>query len=174
MSMRGRLPLMSGVAGSFGTKFENYPLSNADGSASFDGAVWAAQVFKANTAHTLTGVKLPIFASSGDPGNVTVGIQALSGGDPDGTDLVFVTFPGSALPVAGGELFLVALPALVLPLDALRAIVVRAVSGNSVSWQNDSSTPTYADGQQERSTDSGTNWTAQAGDFCFENWGFAP
>lgn len=157
---------------SFGTQFEKYVIANADSNAAFDGAVWAGMIFKANTGHTLTGVKLPLFADGGTPGDVTVGIQALSGGDPDGTDLSVQTFPGSQLPTSAGTMKEISMPPVVLAVGVSFAIVVRAESGNSVKWESDGSAPSYADGSKERSTDSGAAWTASAPDHIFEEWGF--
>lgn len=162
-----------GMASSFTTKFEEYAISNADGNAAFSGAVWAAQVFKANTGHTLTGLKLALFADGGDPGTITMSIQGISGGDPDGTDLSVTTLPGSKVPTTAGTFTEIAMPPVTLAIGVSFAIVIRVPTGNSLKWENDGSTPSYADGQGERSTDSGAAWTAQATDFIFEDWGFA-
>lgn len=171
-----KVTMVMGGNASFGSKFEEYLLSNADGTAAFDGAVWAAQVFKANTGHTLTGLKLPLFFDGGDPGLVTVSIQALSGGDPDGTDLSVATFQAvQRLPAVAGSLTPISMPPVVLAVGVSFGIVVRCASGNSIKWELDGSTPGYTDGQHERSTDSGAAWTADtAKDFCFSEWGFVP
>ena len=55
------------------------------------------------------------------------------------------------------------------------AIVVRATSGtasNYVAWRRDTSSPTYADGNYEYSSNSGASWTSYTSyDFMFEVWG---
>lgn len=159
---------------SFTTKFEELIIT-ADSNAELAGAVWIAQSFKANTAHTISGVKLMLF-HDGTPGILTVSIQALSGGDPDGTDLTVATLDESVLPTTAlGELTEIALPPVALALDSLNAIVLRSTSSAGMKWEADGSSPAYADGNKERSTDSGAAWTAATGvDQMFEDWGFVP
>jgi len=155
---------------SFGTKYENH-ITGADSTASFSGATWAGQIFKANTGHTLTGIKLELFADGGDPGLVTIGIQALSGGDPDGTDLSAITFEGALLPIIAGTYKEITMPPTVLSVGVSYAIVARCVTGNPVKWRQQT-TGAYGDGNKERSTDSGGTWTASGPDHMFEEWGF--
>lgn len=161
----------------FTTKFEEYPFSNEDGNTNVFGATWMAMIFKANTGHTLNALKLPLF-KTGSPGDATISIQALSGGDPDGTDLSVVTLGEDRVltvdpPLA---LTLITMPAVVLSVGVSFAIVFRVLagsSGNVFHWMHDGSTPTYADGNREASSDSGASWSAQTEDMCFEEWGFA-
>lgn len=161
----------------FTTKFEEYPVSNEDGSRNVFGASWMAQIFKANTGHTLNGVKLPLF-KTGSPGDIDISIQALSGGDPDGTDLSLATISDARLGTIDPPTALVeiSMPAVALAVGVSFAIVIRATggsAGNTVNWNTDDSTPTYADGNREDSANSGNTWTAQTGtDMCFEEWGF--
>lgn len=165
------------VVTGFTTKFEEYPVSNEDGSRNVFGASWMAQIFKANTGHTLNGLKLPLF-KTGDPGDIIISIQALSGGDPDGTDLSVVTLSDSRLGTTDPPTSLldISMPAVVLSVGVSYAIVIRAPagsSGNTVNWNSDDSSPTYSDGNREDSSNNGNTWTAQTGtDFCFEDWGF--
>lgn len=161
----------------FTTKYEEYPVSNEDGNTNVFGATWMAMIFKANTGHTLNGLRLPLF-KTGTPGNATISIQALSGGDPDGTDLSVVQFNGNSLLTTDPPAALthITMPAVVLSVGVSYAIVIRVLlgsSGNVVHWMHDGSSPTYTDGNREASSDSGGTWTAQSEDMCFEEWGFA-
>lgn len=171
------VPTMSGVGASFTPPAkELYLVSNQDGSRNVFGANWMAMIFKANTGFTLTGLKLPLFRT-GTPGTVTISIQALSGGDPDGTDLSVTTIDGDALgtiDVTQANLIEVSMPAVVLGTGVSFAIVIRntAGAGNTINWNTDDSSPTYTDGNREDSANSGNTWTAQTGtDMCFEAYG---
>lgn len=178
----GKVPMMGGMplsvlgsVPSFGVLFENYAVSNEDGTRQVFGANWMAMIIKANTGHTLTGLKLPLFRVL-DPGDVTVSIQALSGGDPDGTDLSVITFDAvDRLGIVEPPVPLVAIvmPPVVLTVTVSYAIVIRAQgdASNLVGWNLDGSTPGYTDGNREDSADSGASWSAQAADFCFEEYG---
>lgn len=161
-----------GAPGAGQTKYEELIIT-PDSSGEASGAVWLAQIFKANTGHTLTGVKLMLFADD-EIGTVTVAIQALSGGDPDGTDLSTSTINTTSLPAtATGALTEISMQPVVLSVGVSYAIVVRS-NADGVKWESDGSTPGYADGNKERSVDSGGTWVANtAVDQMFEEWGFA-
>ncbi len=160
----------------FTTKYEEYAASNQDTTRGIWGVNWAAQLFTPAAGHTLNGVKLALFRT-GNPGQTTVSIQALSGGDPDGTDLSLATIEEARLDVTSAVIE-VSMPAVLLTVSVQYAIVVRALSApdgsNQVEWDEDSSTPTYAGGNLETSGNSGSTWSAQSGvDEIFEEWGFA-
>lgn len=161
----------------FTTKYEEYAASNQDQERIFFGAAWQAMLFTPATGHTLNGVKLAIYRV-GDCGEVDVSIQALSGGDPDGTDLSLTKVPQSRLALTSPQVVEISMPAILLVVSTQYAIVVRAPDGadssNAVIWDSDGSSPTYAGGHREDSANSGNTWTAQTGvDFIFEEWGFA-
>lgn len=173
-----KVPTMSNVGASFiPPPEETYAIANEDESVNVFGINWMAQVFKANTGFTVTGLKLPLFRTL-VPGEITVSVQALSGGDPDGTDLSVAKFDGLLLPFVGTPtpLFPITMPTTVLTTGVSYAIVVRALAGtagNTINWASDGSSPTYADGQRESSANSGNTWTAiPADDMCFEIYGF--
>lgn len=173
-----KITTVMGGASGFTTKFEEYPVSNEDGSRNVFGSNWMAMLIKATPGYTLNGLKLPLF-KTGDPGDITISIQKLSGGDPDGTDVSVATLSDSRLGTTDPPTTLVdiTMPAVVLAADEEFAIVIRATggsAGNTVNWNTDDSSPTYADGNREDSANSGATWTAQTGtDMCFETWGFA-
>lgn len=158
-----------------GSAFESYDIANKDGDASRFGASWLAQIFKANTGHTLDQIVLWLWRT-GSISTMTVSIQALSGGDPDGTDLVSFNFDGNALLDTTQKKIIMNVPPTVLSVGVSYAIVVRLAGGdasNKFHWAVDGSTPTYTDGNQETSADSGATWTAVSTvDFCFEERGF--
>lgn len=167
-----KLPTMSIAVG--GTLFESYDIANTDGDASRFGASWLAQIFKANTGHTLDEIVLWLWRT-GTIGQITVSIQALSGGDPDGTDLTSISFDGMLLGTSVVKVIMNVPPA-VLSVGVSYAIVVRLAGGdasNKFHWAVDGSSPTYTDGNQETSPDSGATWTAVTTvDHCFEERGF--
>lgn len=167
--------MMGGDAG-FTTKYEEYPASNQDASRNVFGANWMAMLFTPGTGHTLNGLKLPLFRTGTTMGEITVSIQALSGGDPDGTDLSVAKFSGLVLPTTSA-VKIISMPATLLTVSVQYAIVIRAAGGdasNTVNWDTDDSSPTYAGGNREDSANSGNTWTAQTGtDMIFEEWGFA-
>lgn len=171
-----RITTVMGGGSSFTTKYEEYAASNQDTVREFFAATWCAQGFTPSTGHTINGVKLALFRE-GTIGVVTVSIQADSGGDPDGTDLSVSTFPGMDLPLTTSVVKEISLPAVVLSVSTLYHIVIRLAGGdssNSVSWDEDSSAPTYAGGSRNDSGNSGNTWTPNTGvDMIFEEWGFA-
>lgn len=76
-------------------------ISSGGGGSIFDiyGARWFNQTFTVlNKSYPIWGVRLPIYRV-GNPGNVTVSIQATTGSPPhpDGTDLCSVIFDGNVL-----------------------------------------------------------------------------
>jgi len=141
------------------------------------GATWGAQTFTPATAHKITSVKLKL-CRYGSPGTITVGIRATDGsGHPTGSDLCSGTTDGNTLPVTpSNEWREITLGAgYNLSASTKYAIVARAPGGdltNQFKWYRDASSPTYANGNQEDSADSGSSWTSQtAADFMFEDWG---
>lgn len=167
-----RLPTMSGAGGAL-KMWQNYPPANQDSTRQVFGAFWMAMSFTVATAHRLTQLVLPLFRT-GSPGNITISIQAMSGGDPDGTDLTNITIDGDAILTTTSAIYTFQMPGVDLAATQY-AIVIRAPAGsagNSISWDTDDSSPTYAGGNREDSSDSGASWTAQTGtDMIFEEWG---
>ena len=144
------------------------------------GANWSAQTFTPSVAHKITSVKLKLYRL-GNPGTVTVSIKATDGsGHPTGTDLCSGTIDGNTLtPTSPGLWYEITLGAgYNLAANTKYAIVVRATagsSGNEVEWRADSSSPAYASGNCELSTNSGSSWTRYtAYDYMFEEWGEVP
>lgn len=167
-----KLPTMAG-AGGLSQKFQFYPASNRDASREVFGAFWMAQLFTVTTGHTLTHLFLPLYRVL-SPGTVTVSIQGVSGGDPDGTDISVGSFDGDTiLGVAPSAIIELHIPSVLLTAQQY-AIVIRngAGAGNLVAWDEDASSPTYGGGSRSDSSDSGASWTPQTGnDFIFEEWG---
>lgn len=170
-----RVAITMGGDSGFTTKYEEYAASNQDSTRNVFGINWMAMLFTPATGHTLNGLKLPLKRTL-NPGQITVSIQALSGGDPDGTDLSVATIEESRLDTTS-KVIVIAMPAVLLTVSTQYAIVVRALagtSGNTIDWDTDDSSPTYAGGNREDSANSGNTWTPQTGtDMIFEEWGFA-
>lgn len=156
-------------------KWQEYPISNFDSRRDVFGAFWMAQLFTVATAHRLTQLVLPL-SRTGSPGTVRISIQAISGGDPDGTDLSFLDIDGDLLQTPGGPSVMQTfqLPGTNLSV-AQYAIVIRATggsAGNTINWDTDDSSPTYGGGSRTDSADSGASWSPVTGtDMCFEEWG---
>jgi hypothetical protein len=158
------------------TKYENY-VTGDDYNYPFYGSYWIAQTFTVGaTGHTITSVKL-LLSRYGSPGTVTVSIRAVDeNGHPTGDDLTSGTTDGNTLPVMdGGELREITLTEIDYSANTKCAIVVRALDGNGSNqliWRQDTSSPSYAGGNQERSSNSGSTWAAQTDqDQIFEIWG---
>ena len=140
---------------------------------------WKAQTFTVGaTGHTVSSVKLKLFRY-GSPGTVTVSIRATDGsGHPTGPDLTSGTIDGNSLTTnSSGLWYEITLTEITLSASTKYAIVVRAPSGtgsNFLCWKRDGSSPTYTDGNEEDSSNSGGAWTSDATkDLMFEVWGNA-
>jgi len=70
---------------------------------------------------------------TGNPGTVTVSIQALAGGLPDGVDLVSETLDGDALPVAKAEQEITLSPAFSGSNGTAYAVIIRAPDGDAAN-----------------------------------------
>jgi len=136
---------------------------------------WVAQTFTAESAHSVTSIRLPL-RREGDPGMVTVSIRGTDeSGHPYGTDLASETIAGSTLPAFLGpwpEIFFTT------PCDLTEgqkyAIVVSAPSGDGTYtcavWYYGKE-GTYDGGNAEGSW-GGTNWTSYlTWDLQFEVYG---
>jgi len=162
------------------SELREYYNTGDDGAFSFYSTSWSSQTFTPTIAHTIKSVKLKLYktGSSGTVGTVTVGIMATDGsGHPTGNDLCSGTINGDDLTTnTGGAWYEITLgDGYVLSANSKYAIVVRAPNstGNMTgAWTSDGSSPTYAGGNFEYSTDSGSSWTSSTGgDFMFEERG---
>lgn len=140
------------------------------------GATWRAQTFTTVNAHRIRYAKLKLYRY-GYPGTVTVSIRAVDGeGHPTGGDLCSGTIDGNYFTADSSGRWYKFDFGTGYNLDAATkyAIVVRAVDGtsaNCVRWRENSANP-YATGNTEKSTTSGTSWTADTtSDLMFEEWG---
>ena len=133
---------------------------------------WQAQTFTTdvNSNHTIASVKLKLYRS-GSPGTITVSIRATTGGHPSGLDLTSGTIDGNSLTTSTlGLWYEIKLTPYSLTKNTKYAIVARSPN-NYFMWRDDSTTPLYAGGNLEYSSDSGVSWTTYtAYDFMFEVW----
>uniref|UniRef100_A0A6M3JAJ7 Uncharacterized protein n=1 Tax=viral metagenome TaxID=1070528 RepID=A0A6M3JAJ7_9ZZZZ len=135
------------------------------------GANWLAQTFTPASTYIIGSVVLDL-DKIGSPGTVTVSIKAVDGSShPTGADLCSGTTDGNAV---SGWTTITFTSGVVLQSGTKYAIVVRAPSGdgsNYLWWWSDDTSPTYAGGAFEISTDSGSSWaTSSTKDFMFETW----
>uniref|UniRef100_A0A6M3M337 Uncharacterized protein n=1 Tax=viral metagenome TaxID=1070528 RepID=A0A6M3M337_9ZZZZ len=152
------------------------------GDDSFSGAyyqIWRAQTFTPSTAHKITSVKLKLYRV-GYPGTVTASIRATDGdGHPTGNDLCSGTINGNTLTEnTAGDWYEITLGAgYNLLADTKYAIVIRAPGVDYptyIAWREDITSPTYAGGSAEYSTNGGSSWLAEGDyDYMFEDWGEA-
>jgi hypothetical protein len=143
------------------------------------GNVWGAQTFEHTAAISSTYVELKMHRS-GSGGNVTVSIRAVDGSNhPTGGDLAVsnaVDCTGITTSSTGEWVtFTFTSPTPTLAADTTYAIVARGDTAiaNTVRWEVDTSSPSYANGNFVTSSDSGSSWTTQSWDGIFRVWGEA-
>jgi len=158
------------------TKYEYYTTGEDDNYGLQD-YQWYAQTFTVGaTGHTITSVKLRLSKYGAPDGNFVVSIRATSGGNPTaGPDLTSgsITCASIGTSVATHE---ISVTEYTLAPNTMYAIVCRAPGGNVMNWVRwwmDYSSPTYSDGQDRFSNDSGSTWSWPGvdADFMFEIWG---
>jgi Na+-transporting methylmalonyl-CoA/oxaloacetate decarboxylase gamma subunit len=140
------------------------------------GVVWEAQTFTVNaTQHTITSVKLKLFRT-GSIGIVVASIRKGNGTVPTGPDLTNGTINGDSLTEdTNGLWYEIGLTEYPLISNTQYAIVVRAPNANItnyLSWRCDVSSPTYDNGTEQYSSNSGNSWVSLPScDMMFEVWG---
>jgi len=156
--------------------YESYNTGD-DSNNTMYGSNWYAQTFTPSVAHKIASVKLKLYRS-GSPGTVTVSIRATDGnGHPTGSDLCSGTINGNGLTTStSGAWYEITLGSgYDLSAGTKYAIVVRAPNGNPSNrlyWRRDRSSPTYAGGCWESSTNNGSTWSSSTNrDMMFEEWG---
>jgi hypothetical protein len=156
------------------TKDQSYETGD-DGNQGFGAtSTWEAQTFTTSLAQRVKGVWLKLFkqTTSDTPGTVTVSIRATDGsGHPTGADLCQGTIDGSAIQyLSPGDWVWIPFTTGVLLGSATKyAIVVRVGGASGLNWRCDTTSPTYAGGNREYSTNAGTSWTTDTTrDFMFK------
>jgi len=157
------------------TRYEYYE-AGGDGDWRVDSDRYVAQLFTPATDHKITSVKL-YGKRAGAPGTVTVQIQGVSGGHPDGIPIASATFDGGGwgTAIAWHEISLG--DGAVLAASTQYALFVKAPDGNATNaiflrYDSDGSGGGYAGGNWEYSLNAGVDWTSLAAyDGYFEEWG---
>lgn len=161
------------------TLYESYT-TNDDGNYDVGYTQWLAQTFtvQIGEAHTITSVSIKAFIATDDGGNVVVSIRAVDGDNkPTGSDLGGISGSRDITDMAAitpGDWFEISLGVgVALTAGIMYAIIIRTSGvSDSISWRHDGSSPTYTDGTQAYSTDSGDSWTlATNRDFMFREYG---
>lgn len=159
-------------------RFEYYNTDD-DSQGGFYGVYWHAQTFTTlAVGFTITSVKL-LVARVGTSGTLTISIKAVDGnGKPTGADLCSKAIDSTDLTTNAdvGEWYEFTFT---VPYESsattMYAIVARCTGTNNSNrcyWRFDGSSPTYTNGQDLYSSDSGSSWTAFASiDRMFEIWG---
>lgn len=139
--------------------------------------IWGAQTFTVGAeSHSITSIRIQAYREL-LPGTITASIRAVDGADhPTGSDLCSGTMDGDIMTTgAGGAWYEIDVDDYSLEASTMYAIVVRATAGdvdNSLHWNMDGSAGSYADGQEEYSTNSGVSWDGDSDDdYMFEVWG---
>ncbi|MDD4984225.1 MAG: hypothetical protein PHQ43_00350 [Dehalococcoidales bacterium] len=151
-------------------------IANDDSQQGFsNSSYWEAQTFTATFAQRVRGVWLKLYRNDGGtaPGLVTVSLKAVDGSNhPTGVDLCIATFNGNELPFLGsGNANWYWIPFTTAPwlsLGVRYAIVARCAT-SGLYWRSDNTSPTYAGGNREYSTNAGTSWaTDTSKDYMFK------
>ena len=150
--------------------------TGAEDHAAVSDTYWDSQTFTALASYTITSVKLKLFKSAMlAPGIITVSIRATSSGLPSGADLASGTTDGDTLGTSyPGEWREITLTGCSIVKGTKYAIVVRTAGSGSypLRWVGDDSSPTYTNGAQCWSTNSGVDWTENTNrDLTFQTLG---
>jgi hypothetical protein len=136
---------------------------------------WIAQTFTVGaTSHPITSIKVKLFRSGSSTTLWgTISIRATSSGHPTGADLTSASVDGNSLTSDNaGYWYEFSVSEIMLSANTKYAIVLRFPSGSWVYWKMDSTSPTYAGGNYEYSSNSGSTWTSNLNyDLMFEIWG---
>lgn len=134
---------------------------------------WEAETFTPVANHMLRYVRLKLYRLA-TPGLCTVSIKAVDGsGHPTGVDLAQATFDGNAVTEdEGGYWYRIKFPTPTNVSGGTQYAIVLRSAGYQLRWRCDTSSPAYAGGRREYSTDTGTTWISDDGtDFMFEEYG---
>jgi hypothetical protein len=158
---------------------DQYYIAGDDVSASVGAAVWEGQTFTPSANIPLRAVKLRLQRRNATT-SVTVAIRATDGvGHPTGANLIEVTInpsdsmdPINWIPTSGFAWHMFDFGAeLALTSGTKYALIIYSPTASSFYWRRDDSSPTYAGGNREYSSNSGTTWsTATGSDYMFEIW----
>ncbi len=125
---------------------------------------WGGQTFTPGANHQLTTIRLYL-NKEGSPGLMTVSVRATSGGKPTGADLASGTRDLDVLDIATTKKWidfdLGAGTAVVA--STVYAIVFRTAgvdTNNDAQVRADITSPSYAGGSRQNSSDSGATWDA--------------
>jgi hypothetical protein len=160
------------VAARSGPQVDQQYNAGDDSYRNVSGLNWEAQTFPAGLNCDIRYLRLKLYRS-GLPGTVTVSIKAVDGlGHPTGVDLCQATFNGNELREdTNGEWRRIefATPASLVA-GTQYAIVVRC-PGSYLRWRVDQTTPAYAGGRREYSSNGGAAWTSDTSrDYMFETY----
>ena len=157
------------------TKYEYMDTNDDADSGQIYGGNYIAEIFKSNATviHTVTQIAVDL-KRVGTPGNVNVGLKAVSAGVPAGADLTSGTLNGSAMSTSQ-QFYKFDVPAYTLIPNTDYAIVVSLEGGvaatDYILWRNDSGGDGSANTVGLTSTNSGVSWTPGVPDYLFQIFG---
>lgn len=158
--------------------YQNYNTDD-NASAQANDTRWIAQTFTTAKKHIITHIKLKLWRDPTlAPGTVTASIRATDGsGHPTGNDLASGTIDGDTLPTtdATAEWTTITFTSpYTLEASTKYAIVLRCSGSGDypLNWRDDTTSPTYANGNYEYSSNSGSSWNGlTSADLMFEEYG---
>ena len=150
---------------------QTFTTSTSDTSAHIYGVNWYGQTFTPSTGQiTHSGLTLRLIRT-GTPTSLVISIKEASGNLPSGSTLATITVQASLIDTSNPATYYFSLfPNLTLVPSTQYSIVLSVVGGdgaNYITWYQNTSGG-YSGGQGASSTDSGSTWSALAGqDFNF-------
>ena len=159
------------------TLFERYNVAGQSESIAYDN-FWMAQTITIGNTGANVNFNISYFTlklkRTGLPGTINIDLKNVDGsGHPGTTTYSSGSINGDNL----DETYTITqidMSAYEIQASTEYAIVVSAPNGvfaNRLNWKRQSSSPAYTGGNEERSSDDGTSWSAIATDFIFEVWG---
>jgi len=154
---------------------QSYTINDDNSQSLGSTSTWEAQTFTTGLAQRVRGVWLKLYKQqiSSTPGTVTCSIRAVDGSNhPAGVDLCIGTIDGNAVPYyssATADWVWIPFTTGACLNNATRYAIILRAAASGLNWRCDVSSPTYAGGNREYSSNAGTSWTADtAKDFLFK------
>lgn len=126
------------------------------------GSTWLAQTFTPSSNHNIIGASLYMVRDSTFTGlDISVSIRNTDAGHPTGSDLVVKTVSVTSVPTSLGWFSVTFDTPIAVTSGTKYALVARTpvrIGSGQVTWRADASSPTFAGGNMETSSDSGSSW----------------
>jgi hypothetical protein len=172
----GGIPIDETTQAKSGLSIDQSYTANDDNSQSLGNtSTWESQTFTTGLAQRVRGVWLKLYKQqiSATPGIVTCSIKAVDGSNhPTGVDLCIGTIDGNAVPYYSdttADWVWIPFTTGMWLNNATRYAIILRTAAAGLNWRCDVTSPIYAGGNREYSTNAGTSWTTDAAkDFLFK------